>query len=258
MLTQQTLDHLSELRLKDMLTAYQRQQSQTTMLELSFEERFGMLVEYEWIARKNRQLKRLLKQAHLRIPNACMEDIDYSSGRSLDRKLISHLNTLSWIQQHLNVLITGPSGVGKTYIANALGNAACRCEYTTRYYRVSRLLEELSISKADGSHKKLLRNLKKISVLILDDWGLQPFTTIESRELLEVVEDRYQHASTVIVSQLPVEKWNQVLTDPTLADAIMDRIINSAYMLKINGESMRKLKSQLPKEELFMTSDSHT
>ncbi|RKL62639.1 AAA family ATPase [Thermoanaerobacteraceae bacterium SP2] len=249
MLKQQTLDQLADMRLKVMLEAYRRQQEQPSILELSFEERFSLLVEYEWTARRNRHLQRLLKQAHLRIP-ACIEDIDYNCPRNLDRKLIARLSTGEWLQQHQNVLISGPTGVGKTYLSCALGNIACRIGYSTRYYRVSRLLEELVIAKGDGTYSKFLSDLKKIQLLILDDWGLNSFTSAESRELLEVVEDRNQQRSTIITSQLPVDHWNQILTDPTLADAILDRLVHNAYKISIKGESMRKLKAQTPDQSI--------
>lgn len=249
MLTQQTLEHLREMKLKSMVAAYTQQLDNPSILEMSFEERFALIVDTEWVNRKNRHLQRLLKAAHMK-DSASLEDIDYSERRKLDRKLISRLSTCEWLQFHQNLIITGPTGAGKTYLACAFGNAACRNGYSVRFYRVSRLIDELVRSKGDGTYPKLMEYLVKVQLLILDDWGLHSFTPTEIRELLEIMEDRYDQRSTIIASQFPVEHWGKILTDPTLADATLDRIVPNAYKINMpsDAESMRKLKSRIPQE----------
>jgi DNA replication protein DnaC len=241
MLMNHTLERLKEMRLKGMAECYKSQLEQPDALSLPFEERFSLIIDYEWTNRRNRRLERLLKQAKLRLP-ACLEDIDYQHPRGLDRSLINRLKSCEWIESFQNIVITGATGVGKTYLACALGNAACRRGYSTRYYRIPRLLSEIAMARGDGSYVKLLNKLRKFRLLIFDDWGLTPFTQDESREILEVIEDRSQLASTIIISQLPVEHWHEVLGDPTLADAILDRIIHNAHKFYLKGESMRKVK----------------
>lgn len=244
MLNQQTVDHLSDMRLKGMADAYTQQLQNPSILEMSFEERFGLIIDNEWITKKNRNLQRLLKAAHFRISSS-LEEIDYTARRSLDRILINRLSTGEWLNLHQNLIICGPTGVGKTFLTCAFGNSACRFGYSTRYYRVTRLVEELLISKGDGSYSKLLDSLKKIQLLILDDWGLNSFTAAESRELLEVIEDRNQIGSTIIAGQLPIEHWAEILPDPTITDAILDRIVHNSYKLNVGGDSMRKYKSTI-------------
>ena len=248
MLNQQTMERLAEMKLKSMITAYQRQREDPSTNDLSFEERFGMIIDSEWLARKNRHLHRLLKESKMPIP-ACIEDIDYTAKRKLDRKLITRLSTGEWVQQHQNVLIFGPTGVGKSFIACAMGNLICRLGYAVRYYRVSKLLEELQVSRGDGTYFKRFNLLKKIPLLILDDWGLKAFSTNDCSLLFELVEERNQRGSTIIAGQLPIEYWNKVLVDPTITDAILDRIIHNAYRLNIDGCTMRMVLSTIPKEE---------
>ena len=238
MLIQQTLATLKNLRLSGMAEVYQNPASDS--LSLSFDERFGLIVDYEWTARHDRKLARLLKEAKLRLP-ACLEDIDYQYPRGLDRDLIINLKSLGWLDPHQNILISGPTGVGKTYIACALGNAVCRNDFKVRYFRVPSLLTELNAAKGDGSYPRLRRNLARMKLLLLDDWGLSPFNQLESRELLEIIEDRFQIGSTIVVSQLPVESWHELFVDPTIADAILDRLVHNAHRLSMQGESMRKM-----------------
>lgn len=238
MLNQQTLDTLKNLCLSGMVEAYQNPPHDS--LALSFDERFGLIVDYEWTTRHNRKLARLLKEAKLRLP-ACLEDIDYQYPRSLDRELLMNLKSLLWLDPHQNILISGPTGVGKSYIACAFGNAACRHGFNTRYYRIPSLLTELSTAKGDGSYPRLRRNLARMTLLILDDWGLSPFTQLEGRELLEIIEDRFLLSSTIVVSQLPIESWHQLFVDPTIADAILDRLVHNAHRITMDGDSMRKL-----------------
>jgi DNA replication protein DnaC len=238
MLVQQTLATLKKLRLSSMAEAYQNPPQDS--LTLSFDERFGLLVDFEWTARHDRKLARLLKEAKFRLP-ACMEDIDYQYPRSLDRELMMSLKSLTWIESRQNILISGPTGVGKSYIACAFGNAGCRYGLNVRYLRIPNLFTELNAAKGDGSYPRFRRYLARMKLLILDDWGLSPFTQLEAREVLEIIEDRFQIASTIIVSQLPIESWHQLFVDPTIADAILDRLVHNAHRIEMNGESMRKM-----------------
>lgn len=245
MLTQPTLEHLRRMRLHGMAEAYLAQAQQPATQELCFEERFGLLVDHAWTYRHNRRLARLLRQARLRMP-ACMEDIDYEKPRGLNRALLRTLASCEWVRTHQNILVVGPTGVGKTYLCCALAHQACRQGFTTRYYRVPRLLTELAMAKGDGSYPELTRQLARLDVLVLDDWGLAPFTPTDTRELLEVIEDRHLGRSTVVASQLPIENWYAALGDPTAADAIMDRLVHHAHQLRLTGESMRKHRDPAP------------
>ncbi len=222
MLTQHTVNRLNEMRLFGMAQAFRQQLEQPCLSDLSFEERFGLLVDHEWTTRQSRLLERLLKKAKLRLP-ACLEDLDYRPQRGIDPSVMARLSTCSWLERHQNILICGPTGVGKAYLACAFGNTACRHGFSTRYYRVSRLLGDLFAARGDGSYASLLNRLQKIDLLILDDWGLNTYTSKESREILEVVEDRSQRCSTIIASQIPIEHWHECIADPTLADAILEQ-----------------------------------
>ena len=249
MLTQQTLDSLRTLRLPAMAQAYAEQMADPKMAELSFDERLAMLVDREIVARENKRLARLIREAKLRL-NACVEEIDYTHARGLDRSVIAGLRSCRWIEERLNVVITGPTGVGKSFIACALGNLACRNGYSTRYYRLSRLLSELNMAKADGSYVRTLQRLSKIQVLIIDDLGLADMTIQDSRDLLKILDDRVGTRSTIIASQIPVEHWHETLADPTVADAIMDRVIHTSHRIKLTGESMRKALANVQHGEL--------
>ncbi|MFS8535919.1 MAG: IS21-like element helper ATPase IstB [Limnochordales bacterium] len=240
MLTQTTIERLRAMRLRGMADALTVQQQQPELQSLTFEERLGLLVDQEWVDRQNRRLARLLKEAKFRVA-ACMEDIDYQHPRGLDRAVMRNLATGQWVKYGQHVLIVGPTGVGKTFIACALGNAACRHGFTVRYYRVPRLLADLATAKVDGSFRRILSNLARTDVLILDDWGLVPISVAESRDLLEVIDDRAQARSTIIASQLPIETWHGVIGDATVADAILDRLVHGAHKLTLKGESMRKI-----------------
>jgi len=240
MLIQQTIERLHEMRLKGMAQALVAQSQQPDVLALSFEERLSLLVDQEWTYRRDRRLRRLLKEAKLRLP-ACIEDIDYRHPRGLDRAVIRSLANCEWIAAHQNVLITGPTGVGKTFIACALANAACRHGFSARYYRVPRLLSELAMAKGDGSYPRLMNKLAKTHLLVLDDWGLMPLSAADARDLLEIIDDRSQTRSTIIASQLPIDHWHATIADPSLADALLDRLIHNAHKLILKGESMRKV-----------------
>jgi DNA replication protein DnaC len=222
-----------------MVEGLSQQLEQPAAQGLSFEERFDLLVDQEYTYRRNRRLARLLKEARLRL-DASPEDIDYHHPRGLDRHLMMTLATSEWIRLHQNLLITGPTGTGKTYVACALANAACRQGLSCRYYRMPRLLSDLLTARGDGSYPKLLTKLAKIQLLILDDWGLAPLAPQEARDMLEIIDDRSEARSTLIAAQLPVAQWHQTIDDPTVADAILDRLLHHAHQIVLRGESMRK------------------
>lgn len=240
MLTQPTADQLAALRLNAMSRAWQAQQADASMAELPFDERLALLVEAEWLDRQNKRLERTLKDAKLRIGHACLEDVDYAAERSLPRKTVRELSRCRWVAEHQNVVITGPTGVGKTYLACALAQQACRQGYRALYRRTSRLFDELRLARADGSYPRLLTRFARADVLVIDDWGLAPLADAERRDLLEIMEDRYGLRSTIWTSQLPVEKWHDHMGDPTIADAICDRLLHNAHRLVLQGPSRRK------------------
>jgi DNA replication protein DnaC len=214
---------------------------------LTFEERLGLLVDRECTERAERRLTTRLRQAKLRQP-ACLEDLDYRQPRGLDKSLMTTLATCQWIRDRHNVLITGPTGIGKPWIACALGQKACRDGFTALYLRLPRLLQEWPIAKGDGRYGKLMATLAPTEVLILDDWGLATLNDENRRDLLELLEDRYDRRATIVTSQLPVEHWHEALGDPTLADAILDRLVHNAYKIPLQGESMRKQQARLTRK----------
>ena len=241
MLTEHTLTRLKELRLDGMARALEEQLQQgAASASLSFEERFGLLVDRELTHRDSRRTTRLLKLARLKAPSACLEDLDYRTGRGLDKRQIASFALCDWIRQGQNILITGPTGVGKTWLGCALGQQACRQGFTVVYLRVPRLFEELRIAHADGSFTRRLGAMARADLLILDDWGLSVLNQSERRDLLEILDDRHGRASTIVTSQIPVEHWHDVIGDPTLGDAILDRLVHNAHRLQLAGESMRK------------------
>jgi DNA replication protein DnaC len=244
MLTHPTLDKLQALKLTGMTAALSDQLQMPDIEELSFDERLGLLVDRELTARDNRRLTSRLRRARLK-HQAALEDIDYRHPRGLDKSLIQALAACRWVQEHLNILITGPTGVGKTWLACALAQKACREGHTAMYLRLPRLLQELAIAKGDGRYPKLLTTLAKTEVLILDDWGLVPLTAEQRRDLLEILEDRHGVRSTLATSQLPLDKWHDLIGDPTLADAILDRLVHNAYKITLKGASMRKRQATL-------------
>ena len=234
------LDRLRHLRLGAMADAYLVHQQDTTHAGLSFDERFSMLVDAEHLYRDNRALAHRLKDAKLRIPHACLEDVDHSPRRDLDRALLRQLATCCWVVEHHNVLVTGATGVGKTYLVCALGQQACRQGYRAIYRRLSRLFEELTLAHADGSYTTLLARLARADVLVLDDWGLAVVKDAHRHDLLEMLDDRDGSRSTVITSQLPRERWHDYLGDPTVADATLDRLVHRAHPIALAGPSRRK------------------
>jgi len=245
MLNEQTFEKLYAMRLNGMAEAFAEQLQQSAIAELSFEERFGLLVDRQWIFKEDRRMKRLLQNARLRVA-ACIEDIDYKTPRGIDKSVILRLASCDWIRQAQNVIIVGPTGVGKTYLACALANRACRQGHSSFYIRAPRLFHDVALAKADGSYAKLMNKLAKTKVLIVDDLGLAPLADQQRRDLLEVIEDRQSLCSTIVASQLPVENWHDSIGDPTIADAILDRLVHNAHQINLKGTSMRKKRSRLP------------
>ncbi|SFX81539.1 IS21-like element helper ATPase IstB [Marinospirillum alkaliphilum] len=244
MLKHPTLDKLHALKLNGMAAALTDQTLIPESAQMSFEERLGLLVDREMTERENRGMTSRLRRARLRHA-AILEDIDYRSPRGLDKGLIQSLGSCQWVKEHLNLLITGPTGVGKTWLACALAHKACREGYTAQYVRLNRLLHELSVAKGDGQYPRILASLAKVDVLLLDDWGLVKMTAENRRDLLEIMEDRQGRRSTIATSQLPLEEWHGVIGDATLADAILDRLVHNAYKINLRGESMRKKRKAL-------------
>ncbi len=240
MLTEPTNDKLKALHLYAMATAWNAQRDDTSYGELDFDTRFSLLVDAETLARDNKRIARALREAKLRLPQACMEDIEHAAKRELDRALIKKLATGRWIADHQNVLITGMTGVGKTYIACALAQLACRTGFRALYRRASRLFDELALARADGTYVRALGRLAKVDVLVIDDWGLAPLSDTQRRDILEVMDDRHGARSTVLASQLPVGKWHDHLGDPTIADAVLDRVVRNAHRITLKGPTMRQ------------------
>jgi len=245
MLNQPTIEKLRALKLTGMANAFQ-EQLEKPLPDLDFETRLGMLIDQEWLLRENRKLQRRLGQAKLQ-QSACIEDIDYEKPRGLVKAKMLELSRSQWLQQRLNLLITGPTGCGKTYVACALAHRACLDGYTSRYYRLPRLWEELKIAKANGTYSYWLAQLAKIDLLILDDWGLVTPDIERRQDLLEILDDRYQKKSTIVTSQVPTTHWHEHLNDETLADAILDRLLHNAIRLELKGDSMRKNQKSLQK-----------
>jgi len=244
MLNHPTLEKLQTLRLSGMHKALTEQMNLPDIDTLCFEERLGLLADRELTEREDRRLKTRLRQAKLR-QNACIEDLDYRAPRGLDKALVLQLAACRWVREGLNLIINGPTGVGKTWIACALAHKACREGYTALYLRLPRLFEELSLAHGDGRFPKLMATFAKTDLIVLDDWGLAKLTAEQRRDLLELLDDRHGNRSTVVTSQLPVDHWHEIIGDPTLADAILDRLIHNAYRVNLKGESMRKRHAQL-------------
>jgi len=243
MLTHPTKEKLRALKLYGMARSFEEQTSSKDCEELAFEERLGLLVDRELTEQENRRLTARLKKAKLR-QQASMEDIDYTQKRGLDKELAKSLGQCKWLTERLNILITGPCGAGKSFIACALGHKACLKGYKVLYFRAARLFESLALSKGDGRYPRLMNSIAKQDLLIIDDWGLSVLTDQERSDMLEILEDRHGIRSTVITSQLPIEHWHEAIGNPTLADAILDRIIHNAYKIQLKGGSMRKLKAR--------------
>jgi DNA replication protein DnaC len=239
MMINQTINHLLEMRLSAMEAEFRRQSELPAMTSLSFDERFGLIVEAEWRNRHNAKISRMLKAAKLRCPSACLEDINFDDARKLDRTLIARLSDMSWLREGRNLFITGACGVGKTWIASAFGSAACQLGKRVCTYRMSRLLDELHRARSMGTWAKLLNSLEKPDLLILDDFGLDRLDSVHCRDLLEIIEDRQGSGSILITAQLPVVQWHGIFEDATVADAVLDRIIHNSYRIELHGPSRR-------------------
>ncbi len=248
MLTHPTAEKLRTLKLYGMAKSLEEQSSSRDYNDLNFEERLGLLIDRELTEQENRRLATRLKSAHLR-QQASMEDIDYRQKRGLDKSLVKSLAGCAWIKERLNILLTGPCGAGKSFIACALGHKACLTGYKVIYYRATRLFENLSIAKGDGRYANLMNSIAKTDLLIIDDWGLGVLTNQERTNMLEILEDRHDIHSTIITSQLPIEHWHEAIGNPTLADAILDRLIHNAHKIQLKGGSMRKMKTDRPIEK---------
>jgi len=244
MLTHPIMEKLQAMNFYGMRKAFEDQLEMADIGKLSFEERFGLLVDREKTEREDRRLKIRLQKAKLR-HNASMEDIDFNHPRGLDRQLILSLSSCEWLKAHHNVFIMGPTGIGKSYLACAIAHKACRQGYSALYLRLPKLFSELSLAKGDGRYGKLLSGFARTDLLVLDDWGLSKLNKEQQRDFLEIVEDRYEVGSTIITSQLKVPHWHEVIDDPTLADAILDRVVHNAYKMDLEGDSMRKKKRKL-------------
>ena len=242
MLIEQTLQSLTDLNLLGMKQALQNQRDHPKTHDLSFDERLGLLVDYEKAYRQGKKIDRLQKAARLRHSSACLEAIDYEPTRGLKRDVIAQLASCTWIKDSFNLFITGPTGIGKSWIACALAHQACRMGLSTYYIRVPKLWQDLRLAHSDGSYARMLSKLAKIDLLILDDWGLERLTADHRRDLLDIIEDRHQLKSTLITSQVPPASWHEIINDPTLADAILDRLSSRQFTLELTGESMRKMK----------------
>jgi DNA replication protein DnaC len=244
MLNQQTLDKLHTLKLTGMAKAFTDQLNQPDMDRLSFAERFGLIVDRQWTWKEDNRMERYLKNARMKL-NACMEDIDYKTPRGIDQSVMMSLISCDWVKRHHNVIITGPTGVGKTFLACALTNKACREGYRALYIRSPKFSYQMAMAKGDGSYGKIINKISKAHVLVIDDLGLAPMTDPERRDLLEVIEERHGHASTIVTSQLPVNYWHEQIGDPTIADAILDRLIHNAHNFNLKGGSLRKKYADL-------------
>lgn len=246
MMLEITLGKLNQLKLYGMAEALSEQTQATMYAGLPFEERLSLLVDREMTVRDNRRLTNLLRGARLRYSNACPEEIDFRTPRGLSKEVIVALMQNGWVKGKQNVIITGPTGSGKTFIACALANSACRSGHSAYYIRLPRLLQELHIARGDGSYGKLLTRLAKYAILVIDDWGLAKLGDKERRDILEVLEDRHGISSTIVASQIPTDKWHDTIGDPTIADAVLDRLVHNAHMITMSmkAESMRKLLSK--------------
>lgn len=242
MLIHPTLDNMRTLRLFGMIKALESQSEMPNVQELSFEDRLGLLVDAELIARENKQLQSRLKNAKLRL-SACMEDLDVQASRGLDRAVVAALSTCDWLKRHRNILVTGPTGAGKTYVSCAIAQNACRAGYTVMYERSTKLFHDLALAKADGRYYKILAALAKTDLIVIDDFALAPLIDEQRRDLLEIVEARYNNRSTLIASQVPVDHWHDIIGDPTIADAILDRLIHNAHKISLKAKISKRKES---------------
>jgi DNA replication protein DnaC len=243
MLNEQTMTKLYAMKLNGMADAYREQEEQARTAELSFQERFGLLVDQQWTWREQRALSTRLRNAKLKLPAACIEDIDYRRTRGLKRSAIEPLADSQWVHYHQSCIVTGPTGTGKTYLACALGNKACRDGYRVRYYVAAKLFRDLAAAHADGSFPRLATKLLKTDLLVVDDWGMETLQERQYRDFLEILDDRQESGSTLVASQFPTKLWHDTIGNPTVADAILDRLIHNAHRLELKGPSMRKRRT---------------
>lgn len=248
MLNQATIDKMQAMKLPAMADAFHRQLESHQWADLSFEERVGMLVDTEWTSREQRKLERLLKAARLRYP-ASIEDVDFKTPRGLDRPAVLSLASCGWIQEQQNLIVTGTTGSGKSYLACAFVERACRSGFSATYVRFTRLLNDLHVARGDGSYSRLLTRLAKTDLLAIDDWLITPLKDQERRDLLEIIEDRYERRATLLATQFPVKSWHEAIGEPTLADAICDRIIHRAHRIDLKGPSIREVRSPLKNKD---------
>jgi len=248
MLIHPTIDKLNSMRLSGMAKGVRAQMESPEIHNLPFEDRLALIVDMEFMERERRQLASRLKSAKMR-QNAVLEDLDTRSSRKIDHSLLASLSTCQWVKKNHNLLITGATGVGKTWLSCALSHTACRLGITAVYHRLPALMQDLELARHDGRYKKVMRSLAKAELLVLDDWGIAPMSPEQLRDLLEIIDERYHKASTLITSQLPVASWHEAFNDPTMADAILDRVLHNAYKIELEGDSMRKLRSKIDATE---------
>src|ERR1700685_396108 len=248
MLNQQTIEKLHAMKLHGLADAFRAQLETTEASQLSFEERFALLVDQQWLWKENRALTRRLRAAHLK-ERGVIEDVDYQHPRGLDRKLVRTLCSSDWVRQHQSVLLLGPTGIGKTWLGCALAQKACRDGFSVLHKRTTELFRELAVAHVDGSIGRVLQKLSRVDVLVLDDFAMAPLKDSERRDILEICDDRYQRRSMILTSQLSTAHWHEQIGDPTVADSILDRVVHNAYRVELNGESIRKLRGRKGREE---------
>jgi len=248
MLNQPTIEKLHAMKLHGMADAFQSQMEAADTGQLGFEERFALLVDRQWLWKENRALARRLRAAHLK-ERGVLEDVDYQHPRKLDRKLMRTLAGSEWVRHHQNILLLGPTGIGKSWLASALAQKACRDGFSVLHKRIAELFRDLDVAHADGSIGRVLLRLSRIDVLVLDDFAMAPMKDVERRDFLEICDDRYQSRSIILTSQVPTEHWHEQIGDPTIADSILDRLVHNAHRMELDGESMRKRRGGKPLQD---------